>query len=123
MTALVDIHLHLLPGIDDGPGTLDASLEHAARMAAAGVREAVVTPHVGHPQFDVAVRTDPEGNETRALFALTRLDGAEVLDTLVDAICDDLGYEGSKGLARYHALTAAAAFTLQHRDLFLKERS
>jgi hypothetical protein len=49
-------------------------------------------------------------------------DGAEVLDTLVDAICDDLGYDGSKGLARYHALTAAAAFTLQHRDMFLAER-
>ena len=28
----------------------------------------------------MAVRTDPEGNETRALFELTRLDGAEVLE-------------------------------------------
>lgn len=28
----------------------------------------------------MAVRTDPEGNETRALFELSRLDGADVLE-------------------------------------------
>jgi 2-polyprenyl-3-methyl-5-hydroxy-6-metoxy-1,4-benzoquinol methylase len=28
----------------------------------------------------MAVRTDPEGNETRVLFELTHLDGAEVLE-------------------------------------------
>jgi hypothetical protein len=50
-------------------------------------------------------------------------DGAAVLDTLVESICDDLGYQGTKGLARYHALTAAAVFTLQHREMFLKERA
>lgn len=67
----VDLHLHLLPGVDDGPPDEAASLSYAATLAAAGVREATVTPHVGHPLFDLDVATIPE--RTRALqVALTR---------------------------------------------------
>jgi protein-tyrosine phosphatase len=51
----VDLHLHLLPGVDDGAPDEAAALEHAARMAAAGVQAATVTPHVGSPYFDVVV--------------------------------------------------------------------
>jgi protein-tyrosine phosphatase len=46
-----DLHLHLLPGVDDGARDLEASVAHAQRMVAAGVTEATVTPHVGHPFF------------------------------------------------------------------------
>src|SRR5947209_18902177 len=56
----VDLHLHLLPGIDDGARSLPAALDHAARMAEDGVRDAAVTPHVGHALFDVDVRKLPE---------------------------------------------------------------
>ena len=42
----VDLHLHLLPGVDDGPADEVASLEHAARLARDRVHEATVTPHV-----------------------------------------------------------------------------
>ena len=54
--AAVDLHLHLLPGLDDGSPDLDAALAHAARMAAAGVTQAACTPHVKHhfPGVDVA---------------------------------------------------------------------
>ena len=58
--ALVDLHLHLLPGVDDGPPDEAAALAHAARLAADGVHEAVVTPHVGHPGFPVDVASIPE---------------------------------------------------------------
>src|SRR3954471_2134855 len=51
----VDLHLHLLPGVDDGARDERESIEHAARMARDGVHEAVVTPHVGHPAFPVAI--------------------------------------------------------------------
>ncbi|HWI74203.1 MAG TPA: CpsB/CapC family capsule biosynthesis tyrosine phosphatase [Baekduia sp.] len=51
----VDLHLHLLPGIDDGAPDEAAALEHAARMAAAGVTAATVTPHVGSPFFPTVV--------------------------------------------------------------------
>ncbi len=43
----VDLHLHLLPGVDDGARNLRQSIEFARRLAAEGVREVTVTPHVG----------------------------------------------------------------------------
>ena len=60
-----DLHLHLLPGVDDGPAAAAASLAHAERMARAGVVETAVTPHVGHPDFPLDVATIPDG--TRVL--------------------------------------------------------
>jgi protein-tyrosine phosphatase len=70
----VDLHLHLLPGIDDGPADMDASLAHAERMAYDDVREATVTPHVGHPDFPLDVTTIP--SRTRELQAA--LDEADI---------------------------------------------
>jgi protein-tyrosine phosphatase len=51
----VDLHLHLLPGVDDGAPDEAAAVEHAERMVRAGVEVATVTPHVGSPYFDVAL--------------------------------------------------------------------
>ena len=45
---MIDLHCHLLPGIDDGPQTLDDALELAAIAVANGITHATVTPHV-HP--------------------------------------------------------------------------
>jgi protein-tyrosine phosphatase len=42
----VDLHCHLLPGIDDGAATLDDALAHARRLDAEGVRDVACTPHV-----------------------------------------------------------------------------
>ena len=41
-----DIHFHALPGVDDGPATLDESVELVAAAAAEGTRTIVATPHV-----------------------------------------------------------------------------
>ncbi len=43
---MVDLHTHLLPGLDDGPSTLEESVALAKAMAAAGTRVVVATPHV-----------------------------------------------------------------------------
>ena len=43
---MIDIHCHILPGIDDGPPTLEGSLALARSAVAAGTREIVATPHV-----------------------------------------------------------------------------
>ena len=43
---MIDLHTHLLPGIDDGPETIEESLELATAMAAEGVTIAACTPHV-----------------------------------------------------------------------------
>jgi protein-tyrosine phosphatase len=58
--AYIDIHLHLLPGVDDGARSLDDALRHARRLATDGIHEVLVTPHVGHPWFDVDVQSLPE---------------------------------------------------------------
>jgi len=42
----VDLHCHLLPGIDDGAATLEDALVHARRLHAEGVRDVACTPHV-----------------------------------------------------------------------------
>jgi protein-tyrosine phosphatase len=55
----IDLHLHLLPGVDDGPPDLETSVRFAADVAASGVEEATVTPHVGHPWFELDVAGIP----------------------------------------------------------------
>lgn len=45
---MIDAHCHLLPGIDDGPPTLEHALEQARVHADAGTTEVVCTPHVSH---------------------------------------------------------------------------
>jgi len=56
----VDLHLHLLPGVDDGAPDEATAVAHAARMVAAGVQVATVTPHIGSPYFDVDLQSIPE---------------------------------------------------------------
>ncbi len=43
---MIDLHCHVLPGIDDGPKTIEGSLELARMAGAAGIRTIVATPHV-----------------------------------------------------------------------------
>jgi len=43
---MIDLHCHLLPGIDDGPESLDEAIALAAHAVKSGITYAVVTPHV-----------------------------------------------------------------------------
>ncbi len=45
---MIDLHCHLLHGIDDGPTTLEESLELCRLAVADGITRAIVTPHM-HP--------------------------------------------------------------------------
>lgn len=51
----VDTHIHLLPGLDDGPATLEDALAMAEVAIADGITHAVATPHANY-QF----RYEPE---------------------------------------------------------------
>lgn len=42
---MIDLHCHILPGIDDGPKTISESLQLARRFVSAGYSHAVATPH------------------------------------------------------------------------------
>jgi protein-tyrosine phosphatase len=46
VASVIDLHCHVLPGIDDGPPTIEESLALARAAAAAGTRTIVATPHV-----------------------------------------------------------------------------
>jgi protein-tyrosine phosphatase len=46
VSGLVDIHSHLLPGIDDGPDDLEGSLDMARIAVASGVTTMAATPHL-----------------------------------------------------------------------------
>ena len=48
----VDIHSHLLPGIDDGAKTMDASVALIQRMRGYGIQNFVTTPHIMEDVWD-----------------------------------------------------------------------
>jgi protein-tyrosine phosphatase len=56
---VIDLHCHVLPGIDDGPQTIEESLAMARVAAAAGTRVLVATPHVNHRYENRAARIEP----------------------------------------------------------------
>jgi protein-tyrosine phosphatase len=45
---MIDLHAHILPGIDDGPPTVDGAIEMARVAVAAGTRAIATTSHVGY---------------------------------------------------------------------------
>jgi protein-tyrosine phosphatase len=67
----VDLHCHLLPGVDDGPSTMDQTVAYARAAAASGTGTIVATPHVEQ----VDVRSLPERvHEVRAALAAEGID-------------------------------------------------
>lgn len=46
---MIDIHTHVLPGIDDGSSSMEMSLELLSMAADSGVRAIVATPHCNIP--------------------------------------------------------------------------
>jgi protein-tyrosine phosphatase len=68
-----EIHFHLLPGVDDGPSSIDESLELATLAVSDGTTTAVATPHV-HRQHV----TDPREISERVRELSDRLRGARI---------------------------------------------
>ena len=53
---MIDTHLHILPGVDDGPETIQESLALAQVLVQEGIHTAIVTPHYNDefPQHSAA---------------------------------------------------------------------
>lgn len=62
---MIDLHSHVLPGIDDGPLTTDESIALARACADDGTRTLVATPHLRH-DFP-AVRVEEIADRCRVL--------------------------------------------------------
>ena len=103
---MIDIHCHLLPGIDDGPATTEAALALAQALVADGITQVVVTPHVFPGRFEN--RRSSIAEEQRAFLSLLQQSGLtldilwagevrltpEVLDLLM---LDELPFLGRTG--------------------------
>jgi protein-tyrosine phosphatase len=81
---VIDLHCHILPGIDDGPETTREALELARQLARAGVRTVAATPHLrdDHPGVRVAELAHRCGDLTECIqssgIALEVIPAAEV---------------------------------------------
>ncbi len=55
----IDIHSHLLPGIDDGCRTVEESIQCARAMVEAGYTHSFVTPHIWPSYPDIHIESIP----------------------------------------------------------------
>ncbi len=58
--SIVDLHSHLVPGVDDGSTSLTEALEGMGRMVERGIRSIITTPHL-----DGGLTRDPAALEAR----------------------------------------------------------
>ncbi len=49
---MIDLHAHVLPGLDDGPKTLEQSLDVCRQAVSDGTSVIVAVAHANHPDFD-----------------------------------------------------------------------
>jgi protein-tyrosine phosphatase len=92
---MIDLHCHVLPGIDDGPATMDGALALGRAQEALGVTAIVATPHVGWewPDNDAARIAEVVATVNDAFAAegigVRVLAGAEVALTRAVELSDD----------------------------------
>ncbi len=107
---MVDIHCHLLPGIDDGPDTLDEALKMAEAAIADGITHVVATPHANDSYCFEPERVRVRLHEIRA-----HLGGPLTLATGCDF---HLNAENLKALEKN-----PATFTINQKNYLLVEFS
>ncbi len=76
---MVDLHHHCLPGVDDGPSTLEEAVAQCEAAFADGIRTVVATPHQRHPQYDVPAGRAREAHAALVAALRERRVGLEVL--------------------------------------------
>src|SRR5690606_18013463 len=77
---MLDLHCHLLPGIDDGAVDLDMALEMARMAAADGIRTVACTPHI----FPGMYETTADGIRAAIASLQAELDARDIALTLVE---------------------------------------
>lgn len=102
---IIDIHAHILPGLDDGPGSCTAAVEMVREAAAHGVTHIVATPHYNNAYLpgnrDIRNRlADLRAALDESGCGITLMAGREVsfTDRHIEALKTDSGlhFEGGK---------------------------
>lgn len=95
---MIDIHCHILPGVDDGPEKMDESVAMAKAAAADGITKIIATPHInGNTSVLSENSALLAGAFRQAVSALNRrlageevsvtiFPGAEINITLIDSV-------------------------------------
>jgi protein-tyrosine phosphatase len=87
---VIDLHCHILPGLDDGSRDLEDSLGMARQAAADGLEAVCATPHIRH---DHDVRIEELPGRVEALNARLREEGAGV-EVLAGGEVAEMAVEG-----------------------------
>lgn len=108
---MVDLHHHLLPGLDDGAPNLDISIAMARIAATDGITHVVATPHANN-----RYTFDPE-RISRGLAALRSALQAEAISLTIASGCDfHLSYDNMKD-----AVAHPGKYTVNGSDYLLVE--
>jgi protein-tyrosine phosphatase len=92
---MIDLHCHVLPGVDDGPATVEGAVALARRAEADGIATITATPHVDASYPDVGsgrIRDAVVALQARldaAGIGIRLLTGAEVAHTRAVELEDD----------------------------------
>ena len=115
----IDLHTHILPGVDDGAQSIDDALELAQMAVDSGVRTVVATPHSGRaPRF-----ADEVEGRVRALQYRLRCEGIPLrvlpgMEIMTDEDTPDRLAEGSL-LPLCGTRYALVEFSFQEDPLFI----
>ncbi|TBU86717.1 tyrosine-protein phosphatase [Phytopseudomonas dryadis] len=108
---MIDLHNHLLPGIDDGPADLSTALDMARMAVANGITHIVCTPHIHSGRYEndsasirnacenFAVELDKAGIDLRIGAAAEVRFASEIMARVLDGSIPFLGqWEGKRAL-------------------------
>jgi protein-tyrosine phosphatase len=106
---VIDIHNHILPGIDDGSADMEESIEMARIAERDGIRHIIATPHLpaaGMPRTEIESRTAELNECLRAAGVNVRVyPGAEIPVFMLDDETRRIGLAGSNYLLTEFPLT------------------
>jgi protein-tyrosine phosphatase len=105
---MIDIHCHLLAGLDDGPDSIEMSLEMAEMAISDGITHVIATPHA-HPQHAFV----PELINLRREEMQAKVEGRLILATGCDF---HLSFENLQEIQRL-----PSRFTLNQKNYLLVE--
>jgi len=109
---MIDLHCHILPGVDDGSLDLDDSLGMARQAVNDGIEAVCATPHIRHDHDvrieEVAGRVEELNEQLRAEgLPVAVIQGGEVAETAVEGLSEEELGRVSLGAGRWILLEPA----------------